>query len=69
MGSRGIPGWGHRCVASAAPAGRGAFGRVYKAVHPREGWLMAVKEVDAQHFEAEMDLLAALDAVWAMKVS
>eukprot|EP00667_Euglena_gracilis_P012276 EG_transcript_12602 len=47
--------------------GRGAFGRVYKAVHPREGWLMAVKEVDAQHFEAEMDLLAALDAVWAMK--
>eukprot|EP00667_Euglena_gracilis_P009075 EG_transcript_9201 len=47
--------------------GRGAFGRVYKAVHPRKGFLMAVKEIEARHLEAETDLLEAFELLWSLK--
>lgn len=32
-----------------APSGRGASSRVYKAVHLKGGWFMAVKEFEAKH--------------------
>eukprot|EP00667_Euglena_gracilis_P016681 EG_transcript_17493 len=47
--------------------GRGASSRVYKAVHPQGGWLMAVKEIEAKHLEAETEMLEAFDLVWSMK--
>eukprot|EP00667_Euglena_gracilis_P008206 EG_transcript_8308 len=46
--------------------GRGAFGRVYKAVHP-SGWFLAVKDVEAGEVEGCEDLLRALDLTTTMK--
>eukprot|EP00668_Euglena_longa_P008868 GGOE01010679.1.p1 GENE.GGOE01010679.1~~GGOE01010679.1.p1 ORF type:complete len:806 (-),score=125.63 GGOE01010679.1:381-2798(-) len=47
--------------------GRGATGRVYKAVHSSGGWFMAIKEVEAKHLEGAQDLLGALDLMATMK--
>eukprot|EP00667_Euglena_gracilis_P001948 EG_transcript_1949 len=46
--------------------GRGAFGRVYKAVHASGGWFMAVKEVEAKYLEGSEDLLSALELMGTM---
>eukprot|EP00668_Euglena_longa_P022774 GGOE01028357.1.p1 GENE.GGOE01028357.1~~GGOE01028357.1.p1 ORF type:complete len:833 (-),score=143.08 GGOE01028357.1:354-2852(-) len=47
--------------------GRGAFGRVYRAVHPSGGWFMAIKEVEAKYLEEAQDLLGALELMSTMK--
>eukprot|EP00668_Euglena_longa_P022737 GGOE01028320.1.p1 GENE.GGOE01028320.1~~GGOE01028320.1.p1 ORF type:complete len:809 (-),score=209.56 GGOE01028320.1:402-2828(-) len=47
--------------------GRGAFGRVYKAVHPLGGWFMAIKEVEAKEVEGSEDVLCAFELTVTMK--
>eukprot|EP00668_Euglena_longa_P008859 GGOE01010670.1.p1 GENE.GGOE01010670.1~~GGOE01010670.1.p1 ORF type:complete len:805 (+),score=182.10 GGOE01010670.1:67-2481(+) len=47
--------------------GRGASGRVYKAVHPVWGWFMAVKEFEAKRLDGVADLLSAFDLMATMK--
>eukprot|EP00668_Euglena_longa_P022738 GGOE01028321.1.p1 GENE.GGOE01028321.1~~GGOE01028321.1.p1 ORF type:complete len:792 (-),score=219.56 GGOE01028321.1:433-2808(-) len=53
-------------ICSGRELGRGAFGRVYKAVHPTGGWFMAVKEVEAKYLEGSEDLLSALELMGTM---
>lgn len=50
------------------PTGRGAFARVYKAMHPVGGWYMAIKEVEAKYFEEAPDFLDALEVIPTMRV-
>eukprot|EP00667_Euglena_gracilis_P002448 EG_transcript_2447 len=47
--------------------GRGAFARVYKAMHPVGGWFMAIKEVEAKYFEEAPDFLDALEVIPTMR--
>eukprot|EP00667_Euglena_gracilis_P006829 EG_transcript_6894 len=54
-------------VCGGKELGRGAFGRVYKAVHATEGWFLAVKEVEAKEVEGCEELLQAFELMSAMK--
>eukprot|EP00667_Euglena_gracilis_P002390 EG_transcript_2390 len=47
--------------------GRGASSRVYKAVHLKGGWFMAVKEFEAKHLDGDDESLSAFEQMTAMK--